>query len=119
MSTTAGERPTNTVDAVLRRHFNHPHAIPIVPGNQQFWLIQVGDAPPLGYVRRTQHRGSSSLFVFDCYAHCRDENGGRPWLFTAEKFGSAVAWMLQHEREITRVIARSEPEPEPWPPGIE
>lgn len=118
MTTTAGERPTGTIDALLRREFKHPHAIPIAPGNQQFWLVKVGDAAPLGYVRRTQHHGSSSPFVFDCYAHCRDANGGRPWLFTSEKFGSAVAWMLQHDHEISRLIQASTPEPESWPPGI-
>ncbi len=55
-------------------------------------------------------------FVYDVYAHCRDDKGGRPWLKTFRTFNSAVAWPVQHERDIYELIARNSPEPEPWPP---
>lgn len=96
-----------------RRPHEHPYAIPAFPGAQGLWLIRVGDAAPLGYLRS---RAVCGGYVFDVYAHCRDDAGGRPWVHAATSFNSAVAWAVQHDAEIRAVIARSAPEPEAWPP---
>jgi hypothetical protein len=40
-----------------------------------------------------------------------DETGKRPWLRTLQTLNAAVAWMIRHEAEIRRLIARSDPEP--------
>jgi hypothetical protein len=96
-----------------RRPLEHPYAIPPFPGAQGLWLIRVGDADALGYVRIRPVQGGH---VFDVYAHCRDDGGGRPWLHTAKSFKSAIAWAMQHDREIFALIARSTPEPDVWPP---
>jgi hypothetical protein len=99
-----------------RRPLEHPYAIPAIPafpGAQGVWLVRVGDADPLGYLRSRTVRGG---FVYDVYAHCRDDAGGRPWVHTATSFNSAVAWAVQHDDEIRALIARSAPEPDVWPP---
>lgn len=98
--------------ALRRRPHQHPYAIPAFPGAQRLWPIQVGEADPLGYLRSRTVRGG---FVFDVYAHCRDD-AGRPWLHTATSFNSAVAWAVQHDPEIRALIARSALEPDVWPP---
>jgi len=99
--------------ALKRRPLEHPYAIPAFPGAQGLWLIQAGQADPLGYVKSRTVRGG---YVFDVYAHCRDDAGGRPWVHTASSFNSAVAWAVQHDPEIRALIARSSPEPDVWPP---
>jgi len=96
-----------------RRRLENPYAIPAFPGSQGLLLIQVGQAAPLGYLKSRAVRGG---FVFDVYAHCRDDAGGRPWVHTATSFNSAVAWAVQHDPEIRALIARSSPEPDVWPP---
>jgi len=104
-----------TAAAILRqRPHEHPYAIPPFAGAQGLWLIRQGDSAPLGYLRKRPVLGG---YAFDVYAHCRDDAGGRPWLHTAETFNSAVAWAVQHDREIHELIARSTPEPEAWPPA--
>ena len=96
-----------------RRRLEHPYAIPAFPGAQGLWLIRVGEADPLGYIRTRAVQGGH---VFDVYAHCRDDAGGRPWLFTAPSFNAGVAWAVQNGAEILALIARSAPEPDVWPP---
>lgn len=100
------------LEAILRRRpDSHPFALSAVPGGQGLWLIRVTPLP-IGYcVRRAQ----GGTHVYDVYAHCRDENGRRPWLKTFTTFNSAIAWAAQHERNIHELIAKSTPEPEPWP----
>lgn len=83
---------------------SHPHA----HGSFGFWVVQQKPAPPLGWVLARSEHG---VYVMDCYAYCRDEGGKRPWLKTFASLNSAVAWMLQHEREIRDLIDRSSPEP--------
>ena len=84
------------------------------PGAHGLWLVQQQPAPPLGYVTT---RSSTGRWVFDVYAHCRDDGGRRPWLWlwTFDNHNAAVAWAVQHEAEICALIARSSPEPEAWP----
>lgn len=101
--------------AILSRPLpEHPYARPVAPGTQGLWLIQVGEAAPLGYVTNRSQMGG---WVFDVYAHCRDESGRRPWLRTFTTLNSAVAWTVQHEPEVRALIARSTPEPQVWPPA--
>lgn len=95
-----------------RRPYEHPYAIPPFPDGQGLWQIRQVVTDPLGYVR---HRPVTGGFAFDVYAHCRDAGGQSPWLHTAESFNSAVAWTVQHDREIRALIARSSPEPDVWP----
>jgi len=103
------------MQSVLRqRPHEHPHAHPPFPGARGLWLVQQAPAPPLGYVTTRSHVGR---WVFDAYAHCRDDGGRRPWLRTFETLNSAVAWMVQHEHHVRALIARSAPEPEAWPPA--
>ena len=105
--------PGEQAAAVLRRRpYEHPYAVPSIPGGQGLWQIRQVVTDPLGYVRQRPVQGG---FVFDVYAHCRDVGGRRPWLHTAESFNSAVAWTIQHDREIRALIARSTPEPDAWP----
>jgi len=99
---------------LAKQPHEHPHALPVFPGAQGLWLVRQGAAPPLGYVTS---RSAVGRWVFDAYAHCRDDGGRRPWLRTFDTLSSAVAWMMQHERELRELIARSAPEPEAWPPG--
>lgn len=102
-----------SVAAILRRRPDeHPFAVPPFPGGQGIWLIRVTPMP-IGYVLKRNLDGG---FVYDFYAHCRDEAGKRPWLKTFKTFNSAVAWGAQHERDIRELINKSTPETEPWPP---
>ena len=99
--------------AALRRPLpHHPLAVPELPDSWGAWQVRRVPASPLGYVRV---RSTEGRWVFDCHAHCRDARGGRPWLHTADTLASAVAWMLQREREITAFAARHDPEPDVWP----
>lgn len=96
-----------------RRPLEHPYAIPAFPGSQGVWLLQQPGAPALGYLRTRPVQGGH---VFDVYAHCRDDAGGRPRVHTASSFNASVAWAVQHSAEIRALIARSTPEPDVWPP---
>lgn len=102
----------NAAAALAKRPHEHPYAIPPMPGGQGLWLIRQGAAAPLGFVRMRPVLGG---YAFDVYAHCRDDGGRRPWLHTAGSLDSAVAWALQHDREIRALIARCAPEPDVWP----
>lgn len=101
--------------AILSRRLpEHPYAQPVAPGAHGLWLIQVGGAAPSGYVTTRSKLGG---WVYDVYAHCRDDNGSRPWLRTFSTLNTAAAWMVQHEAEVRALIASSTPEPEAWPPS--
>jgi len=105
--------PGDSVKTILRRRpDSHPYGIPPAPGGQGVWLVRRTRSNPLGYVLK---RPDAGTFVYDVYAHCRDEHGKRPWLKTFTTFNSAIAWAIQHESEIGALIARSNPEPEVWP----
>jgi hypothetical protein len=54
-------------------------------------------------------------FAFDVYAHCRDAHGRRPWLHTVSTLSRAVAWAVQHDREIRTLITENSPEFDEWP----
>jgi hypothetical protein len=93
------------IDRIMKRPDQaHPHA----HGSFGFWVVRQDPAPPLGWVLA---RSQSGVWVFDAYAYCRDDSGRRPWLRTFATLNSAVAWMLQHERDIRALIARSAQEP--------
>ncbi|ROQ40962.1 hypothetical protein EDF46_0328 [Frondihabitans sp. PhB188] len=86
-----------------------PASHPFAFGSFGHWVIQQRPASPLGWVLA---RNDSGVWVFDAYARCRDNTGRRPWLKTFKSLNSAVAWMLQHERELRDLMDRSDPEPE-------
>jgi hypothetical protein len=88
---------------------SHPHAHAPTPGAHGFWVVQVKPGPPLGWVTA---RSAGNGPRYHCYAYCRDASGRRPWLREFDSLNSAVAWMLQHEREIHDLISRSDPEPD-------
>lgn len=71
-----------------------------------------GPCRPLGYVLSRHELGG---IVYHCYAHGRDDAGGRPWLRREDSLNSAVAWMIQHEAELSALTGRLHPEPEEWP----
>lgn len=101
--------------SVLRRRpHEHPHAHAPFQGAQGLWLVQRTPAPPLGDVTM---RSTVGRWVFDAYAHCRDDGGRPPWLRAFDTLSSAVAWMVQHEPEVRALIARSSSEPDAWPPA--
>lgn len=60
-------------------------------------------------------RSLNSRHVFDAYAYCRDDNGGRPWLRTFDTLNLAAAWMIQHVDQIRALNDRHRLEPEQWP----
>lgn len=115
---TAQGKSYEVLERIAATRMEHPHAIPITPGTWDVWQVKVGDADPLGYVRRHRRPSADRKYVFDTYAWCRDELGGRPWLMTHQSLNSAVAWMTQHASDIRDLIARSSPEPQPWPPQL-
>ncbi|ROS61423.1 hypothetical protein EDF38_0513 [Frigoribacterium sp. PhB160] len=99
--------------AVLRRPVpTHPLAVPPIPDGFGVWQVRRVPEAPLGYVR-SEHRGRD--LAYHCYAHGRDDAGGRPWLHTASSLNSAVAWLLQHESELGAQRRGLRPEPEAWP----
>ncbi|BDZ48255.1 hypothetical protein GCM10025867_04960 [Frondihabitans sucicola] len=98
---------------ILRRPIpSHPLAVPPVPGTYGTWQVRRHRSAPIGYVNM---RSLNGRHVYDAYAHCRDDNGGRPWLRTFDTLNSAVAWIIQHEDQIQAYIDRHHPEPEQWP----
>jgi hypothetical protein len=90
----------------------HPLAVPPAPGTFGVWQVRRVRSAPLGYVLSRPELGR---IVYHCYAHGRDDSGGRPWLRQADSLNSAVAWMIQHERELSALTSRLHPEPEEWP----
>jgi hypothetical protein len=98
---------------MLRRPIpSHPLAVPPIPGTFGVWQVRRVKEVPLGYVLSRNEGGRP---VYHCYAHGRDDAGGRPWLRTADSLNSAVAWMIQHERDLAALTRRLHPEPEEWP----
>jgi len=98
---------------ILRKPIpSHPLAVPPIPGTFGVWQVRRDRAAPIGYVLSRQERG---VTVYHCYAHGRDEAGGRPWLRRTDSLNSAVAWMIQHEQELSALSRRLSPEPEEWP----
>jgi hypothetical protein len=87
----------------------HPHADALTPGALGFWVVQVKQGPPLGWVTA---RSAGDGPRYNCYAYCRDASARRLWLREFDSLDSAVAWMPQHEPEIRDLISRSEPEPD-------
>lgn len=94
---------------------SHPLAEPSEPGTVGLWRVGRPRQPPLGFII-TVHDDAASRYNYHCYAYCRDENNKRPWLKAFPALNPAVAWMVQHEREIRRLIERSSPETVQWPP---
>lgn len=95
---------------------SHPLAEPVAPGAESLWLVRKPNAAPLGFVLHTSDI-MTGHGQYDAYAHCRDDANKRPWLKTFQTLNSAVAWMIQHERDIRGLIQRSLPETEAWPPS--
>jgi hypothetical protein len=90
----------------------HPLAVPPTPGSFGVWQVRRVRSAPLGYVLSRPELG---VIAYHCYAHGRDEAGGRPWLCRTESLNSAVAWMIQHERELSALTSRLHTEPDEWP----
>lgn len=86
--------------------------MPPIAGTFGVWQVRRVRAAPIGYVL-SRHENRAT--VYHCYAHGRDDAGGRPWLHTSGSLNSAVAWMVQHEREITALQRQLHSEPEIWP----
>jgi len=53
--------------------------------------------------------------TFHAYAHCRDDEGKRPWLHEFSTLNAAAAWMMHHERQIREFNAQHGPETQVWP----
>jgi hypothetical protein len=98
---------------ILRRPIlSHLLAVPPIPGTFGVWQVRRHSASPLGYVLSRHELGGIG---YHCYAHGRDNAGGRPWLRREGSLNSAVAWMIQHEAELSALTARLHPEPVEWP----
>jgi hypothetical protein len=102
-----------SVDRIVSRAIpSHPLAVPAIKGIFGAWQVRRHRANPLGYVLLRSLDGSS---VYDCYGHCRDGGGKRPWLRIFGSLNSAVAWMIQHEDQLHAFNARYDIEPDGWP----
>ena len=98
---------------ILRRPIpTHPLAVPPAPGQFGVWQVRRVRSAPLGYVLSRPELGG---VAYHCYAHGRDDAGGRPWLRREGSLNSAVAWMIQHQAELSALTARLHPEPDEWP----
>lgn len=105
--------PGDSVRKILRRPIpSHPLAVPPRPGTFGVWQVRRVRDAPIGYVLSRSEGGDT---VYHCYAHGRDAAGGRPWLRTMSSLNSAVAWMVQHEGELSHLTSTLQPEPEEWP----
>lgn len=105
--------PGESVAKILRRAIpSHPLAVPPIAGTFGVWQIRRVRESPIGYVLSRNENGST---VYHCYAHGRDDAGGRPWLRTTESLNSAVAWMVQHQGELSALQRQLHPEPDVWP----
>lgn len=102
-----------SVDRMVGRPIaSHPLAVPAIKGTFGAWQVRRTRANPIGYVLMRSLDGRS---VYDCYAHCRDGSGKRPWLKTFDTLNSAAAWMIQHEAELHAFNSRHDVEPDTWP----
>ncbi|MBD8540569.1 hypothetical protein [Frigoribacterium sp. CFBP 8751] len=63
--------------------------MPPIPGTFGVWQVRRDRAAPLGYVLSRAELGGS--------------------------LNSAVAWMIQHEAELSALTGRLHPEPDEWP----
>lgn len=61
---------------------------------------------PIGYVLAQVADEGQRYY---CYAYGRDDEGGRPLLRTTDSQNSAVAWMVQHERDLAALTRRLHP----------
>jgi hypothetical protein len=105
--------PGESVDKMLRAPPpSHPFAVPPSPGTVGVWQIRRVKEAPIGYVVR---RPSHGVPTFHAYAHCRDDEGKRPWLHEFSTLNAAAAWMMQHERQLREFNARHGPETQVWP----
>lgn len=105
--------PGESVAKIIGRPIpSHPLAVPPIPGTFGVWQVRRVRESPIGYVLMRSEDGQS---VYHCYAHGRDDNGGRPWLQRAETLNSAVAWLVQHEGQLVKLSGTLHPEPEEWP----
>lgn len=105
--------PGESVAKILRRPIpTHPLAVPPIAGTFGVWQVRRVRESPIGYVLSRNEHG---VTVYHCYAHGRDDAGGRPWLRTTDSLNSAVAWMVQHEGELSVLQQRLHPEPDAWP----
>jgi hypothetical protein len=98
---------------ILRRRIpTHPFAVPPIVGTFGVWQVRRDRDSPLGYVLSRHELGG---FAFHGYAPGRDDGDGRPWLHREDSLNSAVAWMIQHERDLSALTGRLHPEPDEWP----
>jgi len=105
--------PGDVAAKVLHRPIPaHPLAVPPAPDTFGVWQVRRVRSAPLGYVLSRHELGR---IVYHCYAHGRNDAGGRPWLRQADSLNSAVAWMIQHEGELSTLTRRLHPEPDEWP----
>jgi hypothetical protein len=84
----------------------HPHAHPV----RGAWLVRVGDGPALGWVLR--HRDDlAAPFSYEVYACGLGDDGLRVWIARRTSLNAAVAWMIQHDRELVAYAGRLRPDP--------
>jgi hypothetical protein len=108
-----GVRGSGEAAKALRRPTStHPFAVPPAPRTFGVWQVRRVPSAPREYVLSRPELGG---IVYHCYAHGRDDAGGRPWLRRADSLNSAVAWMIQHEGELSALTSQLHPEPEEWP----
>ncbi|MGA1813096.1 hypothetical protein VH571_11990 [Frondihabitans sp. 4ASC-45] len=105
--------PGESVDKILRRPIpSRPLAVPPAASTFGVWQIRRVRESPIGYVLSGSENG---VVVYHCYAHGREDAGGRPWLRTTDSLNSAVAWMIQNESELSTLQRQLHPEPDAWP----
>ncbi|MFT2689621.1 hypothetical protein [Clavibacter zhangzhiyongii] len=84
----------------------HPHARPV----RGAWLVRVGEGPALGWVMR--HRADlAEPFAYEVYACGLGADGRRVWIARRESLNAAVAWMVQHDRELLAFARGLRPDP--------
>jgi hypothetical protein len=84
----------------------HPHAHPV----RGAWLVRVGDGPALGWVLR--HRADlADPFSYEVYACGLGADGLRVWVARRDSLNAAVAWVVQHDRELLAFSARLRADP--------